>query len=204
MEINNSIKISSLPDGATPIDDISGLKLEFIQTLKELYSAEFKNMIHAQIKYSSIKKGQPLSVSYMLTLHKDMFGEVWDWAGHIRNHELNIGVKAQNIYTELKKLIGDIKYWEDQAQDIVLTATIIHHRLVKIHPFLNGNGRWARQYMNIYLSSLNKGKVLFNENDLILTTTFRKNYINALRKADNHNIKPLEELHLKYYIKPGQ
>ncbi|MBI4208502.1 MAG: Fic family protein [Deltaproteobacteria bacterium] len=31
----------------------------------------------------------------------------------------------------------------------------LHHRLVWIHPFENGNGRWARLIMNIHLKKYN-------------------------------------------------
>jgi fido (protein-threonine AMPylation protein) len=31
---------------------------------------------------------------FFLKLHKEMFGDVWDWAGEIRTAELNFGVKA--------------------------------------------------------------------------------------------------------------
>lgn len=35
--------------------------------------------------------------------------------------------------------------------DVVERAARLHHRAVEIHPFVNGNGRWARTLSNIYL-----------------------------------------------------
>ena len=68
-----------------------------------------------------------------------MFGEVWDWAGKLRQIELSIGIKAYLVSTELKNLSDDITYWDkNKTFDVYETAARIHHRAVQIHPFQNG------------------------------------------------------------------
>ncbi len=42
-----------------------------------------------------------LSENFLRTLHKRMFGEVWEWAGTFRTTERNIGVQAYRIGVEL-------------------------------------------------------------------------------------------------------
>ena len=81
---------------ATYIDDISGLKLPKTKahTMDEIYFYEAKNITKATIKYLSIKptkKLAPFSFEWLLKLHKDMFGDVWEWAGKIRQVNLSIG-----------------------------------------------------------------------------------------------------------------
>jgi fido (protein-threonine AMPylation protein) len=52
-----------------------------------------------------------ISLNLVLALHKEMFGDVWDWAGKIRTAELNFGINAYLVSTELKKLTDDLSFW---------------------------------------------------------------------------------------------
>jgi len=97
-------------DDATPLDDTSGLKLSKNKsyTLKEIYDKEAENIANAVLKYLSAepsKKEAPFSYEWLLTLHREMFADVWEWAGKLRQCELSIGIKAYLISTELKKLV---------------------------------------------------------------------------------------------------
>lgn len=56
-------------------------------------------------------------------------------------------------------------------------AAIVHHKLVSIHPFFDGNGRTARVVMNLILLQQGYPLVIVLKND-------RKKYYQALNKAD--------------------
>jgi len=78
-------------------------------------------------------------------LHRQMFGEVWRWAGTYRTTERNIGVDPSEIRPAMRVLMDDARYWV--AHDTCLRdelAVRFGHRLVPIHPFPNGNGRISR------------------------------------------------------------
>lgn len=175
---------------ATYVDDVSGLKLDTSKqyTMDEIYFYEAKNMTQATLKYLSLvpdKKLAPFSLEWLLTLHHEMFGDVWEWAGKLRQVELSIGVKAYLVSTEIKKLVDDVAFWEqNKSFDIIETASRIHHRAVQIHPFLNGNGRWARMLANIYLKQNGLQPTTWNENLLSKVNLHRDDYIKALKKAD--------------------
>ena len=192
---------------ATYIDDISGLKLPKTKayTMDEIYFYEAKNITKATIKYLSIKptkKLAPFSFEWLLKLHKDMFGDVWEWAGKIRQVNLSIGIKPYLISTELKKLIDDIEFWEENRSfEVIEIASRIHHRAVFIHPFLNGNGRWARMLANIYLKQNGLEPTSWNENLLSKTNPTRKEYIKALKLADNGDFSKLIKLQGKIFKK---
>ena len=155
---------------ATPLDDISGLKLDTskVYRIDEIYFYEAKNITKATIKYlSSIpsKKLAPFSFEWFIQLHYEMFGDVWSWAGILRQVELSIGVKAYMVGTELKKLVDDLAYWEENKSfDTIEIVSRLHHRAVQIHPFLNGNGRWSRLLANIYLKQNGLQPTKWNEN----------------------------------------
>ena len=188
-------------DDATPLADISGLKLPSNKSysLKIIYLKEAQNIANATLKYLSApptKKEAPFTYTWLLELHDEMFGEVWDWAGKLRQTELSIGIKAYLVSTELKNLSDDITYWnKNKTFDAFETATRIHHRAVQIHPFQNGNGRWSRMLANIHLRQNGLMPVKWQEDLLASENPKRSEYIHALKKADKGNYKDLIAMH---------
>lgn len=186
---------------ATPLDDISGLKLpsDKVYILKEIYVAEANNIALATLKYLSAppsKKVAPFTYEWLSKLHEEMFGDVWDWAGKYRQIELSIGIKAYRAPTALKELADDIAYWDKhKIFDIYEIATRIHHRAVQIHPFKNGNGRWSRMLANIYLRQNGSMPVKWQEHLLSKENPKRDEYIQALKSADSGDYKSLIQIH---------
>lgn len=189
--------------GATYNDDISSLLLDTSKqyTLGEIYVYEAKNITKATLKYLSAKpdkKLAPFSFEWILQLHREMFGNVWDRAGKLRQVELSIGVKAYMVSTELKMLVDDLAYWDQHKTfDVVEIASRIHHRAVQIHPFKNGNGRWSRMLANIYLKQNGLSPTKWNEDLLSKENPHRDDYINALKKADNGDYSLLIQMQSK-------
>ncbi len=196
------MKNSTKPiDGATPIDDISGLKLpkDRVYTLKEIYFKEAENIANVTIKYlSSIpsKKEAPFSYEWMIDLHKEMFGYVWEWAGKLRQIELSIGIQAYRISTELKNLSDDVLFWDkNKTYETYEISARLHHRAVQIHPFQNGNGRWSRMLADIYMRQNSLMPVQWQEELLSSENSNRDRYIQALKKADEGKYEELIEMH---------
>lgn len=136
--------IGGLLPGETPIDDISGLKVPVITTRRELDSVEGENIRVALVKYF----GQPpcdhvasFDLDWVLKLHREMFGDVWAWAGQVRTRNLNLGDPHYLIRENLYNLLQDLETWAKYGMDRVEQAARLHHRAVLIHPFFNGNGR---------------------------------------------------------------
>ena len=73
----------SLPPGATPLtpEEIEGLIPRHVTTRKELYDAEFINISDAAGKYFLSRKNVSLTMDTLFKIHKDMFAQVWRWAG---------------------------------------------------------------------------------------------------------------------------
>jgi len=185
---------------ATYPDDISGLKLNTSKnyTMQELYLYEAKNITKATLKYLATtpdKNIAPFDYNWFLQLHTDMFGDVWEWAGKLRQVELSIGIKAYLISTEIKKLVDDLDFWDkNKSFEVIEIASRLHHRAVQIHPFLNGNGRWSRMLANIYLKQNGLEPTAWKENLLSKDNEHREDYIKALKKADNGDYTDLINL----------
>ena len=191
--------------GATPPNDTSGLKLSPKRrwTLKEIQKKEAENIARATLRYFAApptKKTAPFDYAWLLQLHEEMFGDVWEWAGKLRQNELSIGISAYLVPTELKKLVDDLRFWEaNGTYPLHETAARLHHRAVWIHPFQNGNGRWARMLANIYLYSRGSSPVKWQEDLLAEKNPKRDAYIAALKKADEGDFSDLVALHMDTY-----
>jgi len=201
MESKPNKKINlGLPSGATPIthEDLEGLLPKYITSRQELNDAEFKNITEASKKYLLAKKKLPFNIENFFRVHKEMFGKVWRWAGKKRKTNKNIGIDKTQIEVELKKLIDDLEFWKEQNMETLEISARLHHRLVYIHPFNNGNGRWARFIVNLFLIEHLNSYLDFPEDELILITKIRQTYIRTLQEADNLNYEPLINFHKKY------
>ena len=185
--------------GQTPLDDEEkdGLRIKTITVQKELDEFEQMNIEKAVewIIHSNLKQEKVLSEKFIKDLHRKMYGDVWKWAGEFRNTEKNIGIKWTLIAIELKCLIDDAKYWiENKTYSPEEIAIKFKHRIVQIHCFPNGNGRHSRMMADIIMESIFSKEVFtWNQSNMVKADETRKNYITALREADNGNIKLLVE-----------
>ena len=183
------------PEGATPLDpdEMEGLKLNHITTRGELDRWEQENINDAMDWLQRRRKSDVLTETFVLKLHIQMFGKVWNWAGKYRQSGKNIGVDWTTISVELRKLLGDVHYWiENDTYDSDEIAARFHHRLVAIHLFPNGNGRHARLMADTLLTEVLKQEPFsWGKDNLSKGGDVRKRYIKALKKADNHEYQPL-------------
>ncbi len=186
------IGVMEYPEGATPLDpnELGGLKFKHITTREELDELEQAN-IEAGLRWLSRQRRDVLTVNFVITLHKRLFGDVWDWAGAFRRTGKNIGVDPIYIGVELRTLMDDARYWADNKTYPSAEAAIrLHHRLVKIHPFPNGNGRHARIMTDAVLRRVYDAEPIdwAGGHDLQKMNDRRLAYIAALKAADQGDI----------------
>lgn len=184
-------------DGQTPLneEEKDGLQILSINTREEL--DEFEQLsIEKAIQWTlgkKIKAEQLFSEKFIKDLHKRMYGEVWKWAGTFRTSEKNLGVKNYLIAIELKQLLDDAIFWKDNnTYNSEELAIRFKHRLVSIHCFANGNGRHSRLMADLIMEKIYNSKFFsWGNASLVKANETRINYIRAVRKADNNDIKPL-------------
>lgn len=184
------------PEGATPLDpdEMEGLRFAHITTRDELNHLEQANIEEGLSWLDKQSSDNLLTDHFARKLHKKMFGQVWAWAGAYRQTEKNIGIDPIQISVQLRILLDDIQFWVDNdTYDPIEAAARFQHKLVYIHPFPNGNGRFARFMADALLEKLYDedaidwygGYVLQEMNER------RVDYINALRAADDGDYEPL-------------
>jgi Fic-DOC domain mobile mystery protein B len=188
-------------EGQTPLDpdEMNGLLIPTVTTRGELDEVEQRNIEDAVRWTISRRKrftiDEVLKERFILDLHGRMYGDVWDWAGHFRNTNKNIGVDKYQIGIDLRTLLDDCRYWiENDTFPSDEIAVRFKHRLVAIHCFSNGNGRHSRLMADIIIEKFFAAQVFtWGSRNLIQHSNFRSMYIAALRKADEGEIIDLIE-----------
>jgi Fic-DOC domain mobile mystery protein B len=185
-------------DGKTPLDpdELEGLKHPHVTVRGQIDQLEQVNIQDAMIWLGRQKNPDILSDGFTRQLHRRMLGDVWAWAGTYRLTEKNIGVDPRQISARLLDLLSDVRYWiAHETYPPLEIALRFHHRLVYIHPFTNGNGRFARIITDELLR-----KVLAAEPvnwsggyDMQAMSERRDQYIAALRTADGGDYSALFE-----------
>ena len=181
------------PEGSTPLpaEDQKALRQTWITTREELNEAEQANILDGRA-WALRVHANLTTESYLMQLHRRMFGDVWSWAGRLRERETNIGVMPYEIAVKLREFLGDVDYWlahETYAPDEL--AARFHHGLVLIHPFTNGNGRHTRLAADLMCRRLGHDAFTWGGQSLDADSTTRQAYFTALRAADQHDFAPL-------------
>lgn len=184
-------------DGQTPLDEDEkeGLKIATIATRGELDEFEQQNIEQA-ILWTLKRKFKPEAIfteDFIRNVHKRMYGDTWAWAGDFRKTNKNIGVDKWQIPTDLHHLLADAKYWMEHNTYLPDEIAIrFKHRIVSIHCFPNGNGRHSRLMADIIIEKIFSLPVFtWGAANLVKVGDQRKEYLKALKAADNGEIEPL-------------
>lgn len=141
--------------------------------------------------YSLIENGKNNTVSerFIRSLNQIVMQDIdREWAGKYRSSAVIIGgaahkppeaLEVPNLMRNLIRWVGDNK----KKTHPVELAAVLHHKLVYIHPFFDGNGRTSRLAMNIVLMQSGFPLVIVLKND-------RKRYYQALSLADKGDYIP--------------
>jgi Fic-DOC domain mobile mystery protein B len=185
------------PEGATPLDpdETEGLIPPQIVTRAELNEAEEANIARGLAwGLKAIRSRPVLADDFVYDLHRRMFEDVWEWAGRVRSTNKNIGIDKYDIRVAVRELMADAATWKASAvYPPKELAVRLHHRLVAIHPFPNGNGRHARMIADLFLLQEGIRPLSWGSRrgSLVQTGQIRSEYIAALRAADRGDIQPL-------------
>ena len=186
--------------GQTPFDS-TGLIHPDVHSKEDRDAVEAMGILRARRKH--LKKNRKrgwLTVDYIKRVHRDMFSGIYDWAGTYRNKnfDTNIGIRFYEIAAAMEELCRDVEYrqsMQEKPMPILEQAVRIHHRLVEIHPFRNGNGRHARLVSDIFLTAHGHATPRWPQESQLDTRT---EYIQTLRAADRGDFKPLVNYTKRY------
>ena len=183
--------------GNTPLslEELADL-IPSLATKQELNEWERENILLAMewVAADRTRAAGMVSDEYARKLHRKMFDQTWKWAGEYRRTEKNIGVPFHEIPERLMAMFGDVRYWmENGTYSPDELAVRYHYRLVFIHAFANGNGRHARLMADVLVGKLGRPRFTWGSANLVKEGEARKKYLEAIRKADRGDIRPLIE-----------
>lgn len=150
------------------------LVYEFLQTTEDLPD---------MYKFCGLHK-----ILYSLTPFAEEMGRFRTVDNHISGSKIQT-VHHSDIYQEMffldKELIDLLNNKDNfSISKFLKEAMKIHHRITQIHPFIDGNGRSARAYLNWILK-------LKELPPILIPYEIKDIYVKALAEADEYNYEPL-------------
>lgn len=185
--------VLSEPADATPLTDEERRALRLpVLTRDELNLAEAENISRAMSwLFFSHRRLQPESVTqeaWLKRLHRRMYDQVWVWAGQYRTTDRNLGVPYWQVRMDMRNLEADADAWLADTSAARYSndecAIRFGYRLVVIHPFPNGNGRWSRLASDALIVALGGSRFTWGGASLTEPGALRRDYISALQTAD--------------------
>jgi fido (protein-threonine AMPylation protein) len=101
-------------------------------------------------------------------------------------------VESWKIQPELYQTIQDVAYWiENKTYAPDEIAVRFHHRLVLVHPFPNGNGRWSRLAADLLIVKLGSSRFSWGCSNLQAIRCGEKAIYRRASCADAYDLSPL-------------
>lgn len=137
-----------------------------------------------------VQQDEKINAFHVRQIHQLVLAQIDDEnAGSFRNLPVRIA-GAVHSPPEPWQIVPLMEEWDEWLNDASLTlhpverAALAHHRLVSIHPFIDGNGRTARLVMNLLL--MRQGYP-----PTIILKVNRQQYYRVLAQADRNDAMPL-------------
>jgi fido (protein-threonine AMPylation protein) len=181
-------------DGATPLtpDERAELVASWVRTRGDLNRAEAEPIAAVQRNYARRVPALEVLLDdlWLKQLHKRMFAGVGmgRQVPHQRAQHRRRCPPGRRLHARPRRRRGGV-FRSDEGP--VAATTRFHHRLVWVHPFPNGNGRYARMAADLCRRSLDRPALTWGRNLRLPATEVRRRYIDALRAGDAGDITPL-------------
>lgn len=129
-------------------------------------------------------------VAHYLRIHYYLFNDIYEFAGTIRSENIKKTIPFcvptliyENLKNTLEKARNSAKKIQTE-EDIVDFVTYYYSELDIIHPFREGNGRTAREFLRQYIIKIND-MIDFGPYELDYSEIHdREKFISAVVKAD--------------------
>lgn len=184
-------------ENETPLTEAEKLDLiPSLSTRAELNEAERANILEARVwalRRRTLQREDLLTDAFGRELHRRMFGRVWRWAGSYRKTERNLGWEVHRLTEGTYNAFADVRTWlEYETYSVPEVAVRLHHQLVRVHPWPNGNGRHARLMADVVVAARGSADLTWGAGaDIVTPGDARQRYIAAIRAADAGDFAPL-------------
>lgn len=140
-----------LPEAAESIGD--PVTKAAVYELEQEYESAVREAFLPRAASGELPLADLLTDWSLRDLHARLYENLWSWAGTYRQRELSIGIDPTMIAVDLRATFGSLVYRWEHAGDWTAAhlALAAHAEAVRIHPFVDGNGRSTRLLADLVL-----------------------------------------------------
>lgn len=166
---------------------------------KEMEKQEAIGFVKAQIDArSALNEKTVFDLDYVMNLHKEALGHIYDFAGQERKVDMSKGGFAfpaalhltNSLKTFEKDLLSKLKDEYDSEEELINAIADVHAELLFIHPFREGNGRTARMLANLMAEKAGYDRLPF---EIFDNEEMFNRYVKAVQAAAG-TYEPMREL----------
>lgn len=175
------------------------------KALREIYEVVNHKKAYRYVK-RCIAEGKPLDESIVKDIHAILTENIIV-GGIYRNQEVRISgaghmpPAGNEMYVQIKNFYADLG-WKKETLNPIEYAAWTHAEFVRIHPFIDGNGRTSRLIMNYQLMSAGFLPVsIAKENRLDYYNTLEEYAVHGNLNPFTELVASLEDKQLDEYIK---
>lgn len=199
MKPGDELDLFPIEDGATPLAPEEQCELvPSLATRAQLNEVERLGINTARVwamRPRVLARTDLLSDTFGRELHRRMFRGVWRWAGRYRTTEKNLGWEVPRITEGVRNAFADAHAQREHGSYALHEVAVrLHHQLVVIHPWPNGNGRHARLIADLVVAAGGGARLTWGAGaNLVAAGEIRTRYLAAVRAADERGFGPLLE-----------
>jgi Fic-DOC domain mobile mystery protein B len=174
--------------------DEAALLLPSLTTRAQLLEVERLNIHGARVwamQPGTLGRTDLLSLEFLRELHRKMFRRVWKGSGNFRSATASRGWEPATIEDGVRLFLDDAEGWMQYSTYPVHECAVrLHHRLVSVRPWSNGNGRHARLMADVVVAAMSETPLTWGSREPGGRSP-RSRYIEAITVADNGDMAAL-------------
>lgn len=192
------------------LDDETGILRNLLgaKTGDELKDLEAQIVFANELELEEVGVRRTSDLVELLAIHRQLFGNVYDWAGTIRTVDIKKDTKNAEFFLPVSKILSASEYVFGELnrehclqglapEDFVERLAYFYDQLNYIHPFREGNGRvqrifWSRVAYDARYEIV-WGKVIGDENDEASRLAAETMDLSALSAMFKKIVEPLEK-----------
>lgn len=152
------------PDEAAALTPLAG-DLEdkaAVYDAEQAIQDEVEELLVESIVEGRLTLADLLDDQFLRDLHPDLYDPIWTWAGQYRTRELSIGIAPEEVAVQLRSSVDSIQWRWEHTDDLTprRLGLLVHAETVRIHPFVDGNGRTTRLLGDLVYLATQDGDVV--------------------------------------------
>lgn len=155
-----------------------------VYDLEQLVEADVTEVLVTDVVEERLGLDVLLTDEFIRELHRRLYGDIWTWAGRYRTQMVNIGIDPAHIASELRGSLETIHYRWTRTDDWTARelGIAVHADCVRIHPFVDGNGRTTRLLADLVFAAAQAENTV----ELYDWQIGKARYVRLLREYDEH------------------